>query len=320
MLLMKRVRAGALVLIVLSTTSGVVRAQPAPPASGKREWSSVCMRNFQKIQDRETVIMQGFPGQNGDIASARHARTGLFTACMASDPEARTKYNDSLAEERSWQDEICRPNPRLCQDFYPNATRALMAEFQIAMNDPNYSVEYGPIGGNANRAAPQAASPARSASSSPGPSFPSTPVDPGPRAANGRYYSEQPSPAVIAEGQKTLDELDRLALAARDYVNGGDEEGEDAKDCLQPVNDDTNGLRLVNACPYAIEAVWCTEGVDCRPTFSNQKYMHRPEDYISPPSRAADDAYIRSGACRGHLTIHQNGMPALRYYCTKEKP
>lgn len=142
----------------------------------------------------------------------------------------------------------------------------------------------------------------------------------GMKSGSGRYMNEPPSPADIVEGQKALDEIDRLENAARDYVKGGEEEGEDASACLKQVSDGTNGVRLINGCPYEIEALWCTEGVDCKPTFSNQKTLGtRPEDYISAASDAGDNPYIRFGACRGHLTIHHNGMPPLRYYCTKEK-
>jgi hypothetical protein len=187
--------------ITLAAAPGARPAAAAP--AGKRVWSSVCTRNFQKIQDREKVIMQGFPGQNGDVAAARHARTALFVACMSYDPEARSEYNDSLEEERSWQQEICRPSPALCQDFFPNATRALMAEFAIAMNTPDYSIEYGPVGG-AGRSAAANAAPSRSTSTA------ASPASPGSTAAPSASSSSQDFTKPDKWDLEVMDKVDEV--------------------------------------------------------------------------------------------------------------
>jgi hypothetical protein len=149
--------------------AGALPQAPGGTAAGtgtgaKSAYSSVCMRNFQKLQDREVVLMQSYPGKQSDKTQVMAARTKLFVQCMAYDPKARDNYNESIEDERSWQSGYCIPIPRLCQDFYPEVTRVILAEFDKALNDPNYSAEYGSAGGprgGSVAAAPAAPPPSR---------------------------------------------------------------------------------------------------------------------------------------------------------------
>jgi hypothetical protein len=125
-------------------------AQVVLQKSGKTKWSSVCMRNFQKIQDREKAIALTFPpGQMASVGPTRHARTGLFQPCIAWDSQALSNYKESIDEEKSWQENICQRAPALCQDMHPTFTQAVLAEIATATSDPNYSVEYGTAGSSA---------------------------------------------------------------------------------------------------------------------------------------------------------------------------
>jgi hypothetical protein len=133
-------------------------------------------------------------------------------------------------------------------------------------------------------------------------------------------------PDVVVAGQQAIDELERLANGARDYVQGSEQEGEDAADCVKllPSPDGYQAAKLIvdeGKCPYRVEVIWCTEGLDCKPTFSNQSTIGPgPDKYVkvSGTSGVNRSAFVRWGACRGANTIHQNGMPTLHYYCTKE--
>jgi hypothetical protein len=135
--------------------------------------------------------------------------------------------------------------------------------------------------------------------------------------------NEPPSAAGFVEGQKAS-EVERLENGARDYVKGGEEEGEDAKDCVKlEYSSDGSGAKLVNddgKCPGLIDVIWCTEGLDCKPTFSNGNTLGGPGRYSYVQGTSGDNrnALVRWGACRGAHTIRQNGMEPLHYYCTKE--
>jgi hypothetical protein len=119
-------------------------------------------------------------------------------------------------------------------------------------------------------------------------------------------------------GMKVLDtELDRFENGAREYVQ--ETEGKDAKGCVGIVwGGYYDGAKLINTCSFPIEAFWCVDGVDCKPTFSNQSTIGITPNSYSYAMGTSKEGYgrlVRYGACVAGDDIEYRRLPPFQYRC-----
>lgn len=116
---------------------------------------------------------------------------------------------------------------------------------------------------------------------------------------------------ALAQGRKTPPRGPPPKLK---YV---EEEGQDATVCLKPVPsiDGTSDTQLVNECAFEVNALWCAEGVDCKPYFSNNHNFFAKGAYPVQGTAGASRTVYYAG-CRGIDSIR--GSPnGFMYQCRK---
>jgi hypothetical protein len=98
-----------------------------------------------------------------------------------------------------------------------------------------------------------------------------------------------------------------------------DEVGTDAKQCLEVrlFGGPTDENRLYNVCSYEVAGMWCAEGYDCKPSFTNMHNFEPGKSYtIQGTDREGQNRMVYYGGCRGKDSIH--GSPrTFAYYCKK---
>lgn len=114
------------------------RPAPAPaPTVSRTGWSSVCERNYNKVQ--ETVLrIGGVDYKEGMRAYA--AYLSLWAPCRATDPQAAKDYDDVAGFLRDAQ-------ARGDRDQYMPGNAPFFNEVSKANSDPNYSADLGPVKG-----------------------------------------------------------------------------------------------------------------------------------------------------------------------------
>ncbi|HET9230652.1 MAG TPA: hypothetical protein VFO00_05160 [Vitreimonas sp.] len=88
-------------------------------------------------------------------------------------------------------------------------------------------------------------------------------------------------------------------------------------DCLELVRGNDEVVRLFNACPFTVEAVWCVENIDCNGgRFTNMATIHSMRENIVHGGASGNT--VHWGACRGANTISHYGTTAYSYefHCT----
>lgn len=75
--------------------------------------------------------------------------------------------------------------------------------------------------------------------------------------------------------------------------------------------------RLFNGCSFSVEAVWCTENIDCNDgRFTNRGTIYSMQGRTVQGGNSGNT--VRWGACRGVNTIstHETTAYSWEYYCT----
>jgi hypothetical protein len=115
-------------------------AQPAPapaPTVSRSGWSSVCERNYNKVQ--QTVLRIGGVDYKEGMR-AYSAYLSLWAPCRATDPQAAHDYDDVAGFLRNAQ-------ARGDRDQYVPRNAPFFDEVSKANSDPNYSADLGPVKG-----------------------------------------------------------------------------------------------------------------------------------------------------------------------------
>lgn len=98
-----------------------------------------------------------------------------------------------------------------------------------------------------------------------------------------------------------------------------DEAGTDAKQCLEVrlFGGPTDENQLHNVCSYWVSGMWCAEGYDCKPSFTNMHNFEPGKGYtIQGTDREGQNRMVYYGGCQGKDSIH--GSPRrFAYYCKK---
>ena len=201
-----------------------IRPRPAPVASGDSGYSSLCKRDYLKVQD-VVMRMGGVDYREGMRAYSAYMQ--LWGRCRGSDPEADQYYADMVnflreAQSRGDRDTTVPANA----PFFDAVSRAL--------SDPNYSADLGPVRGQASVPKGSAAGSGGAAGSGPdeargseeGPA-PGTSVgsfeiiNPVLPAWQSKYAGKGLSPDTIAEQESSDPELQRIQAqlnATRDVI------------------------------------------------------------------------------------------------------
>lgn len=129
--------------------------------------------------------------------------------------------------------------------------------------------------------------------------------------------------AGIAEGmaalEDALDGFEAAQAAGKEWKPPEPDQGEDASGCLTPKSpvDPRDFVRLVNTCPYRIEALWCVVDHDCKPSYTNMHTFEVGDSYKIYGTEDGNNAReIRWAACKGKNTI--GGRPNFLHVCSKE--
>lgn len=134
----------------------------------------------------------------------------------------------------------------------------------------------------------------------------------------GEYQQERrecparPNQAAASEpqGQRIYDTAEEYAASQQRARSGGaggtggldnsHNAENDAVDCLELVALNDAGS-LHNTCAFTVEAVWCVEGHDCRPSYSNMWSIG--PDRMYPVNGTRGGGYVHWGACRGANSV-----------------
>jgi hypothetical protein len=150
--------------------------------------------------------------------------------------------------------------------------------------------------------------------------------------------SPKPSQAELnRQARQVLDDLlnkgklpDPTQAELRDEINKDDiNKGENAVSCLNPVPKLNGGDdKVENVCDFRIQVVWCVEGVDCNPTFSNTNDMSGWKDKLKPApyllisgTSGSKPPFVNYGACKGGgSVVVDRGSKDMTYGCKPGQP
>jgi hypothetical protein len=132
--------------------------RPATSTSSTARWSSVCMRNMNKLQQKISAEGKTFQFSRGFY----DALLNMVSPCQSYDSEARSEVGIKSRERASLSG----------QDPYDPNLAWLQAESRKAVSDPNYSADLGPVrlagsGATSGGSGAGAAAPSRPATATP---------------------------------------------------------------------------------------------------------------------------------------------------------